>query len=168
MLSRYAYRLSFFRSPTLYVLQLPRISGAVGPTGKLGTPTNALPWHLPKVPCKIEAWRARATAAPGIYDQIREVMPMQGGLVSSVCGELAREVAPVFIDHCRSDLRRGKRGVQSAIERIALQQRWRYGHRQDNLMVAQLNAFLTRDSRPSAGTNASRHSDARNAYVSLR
>jgi transposase InsO family protein len=113
------------------------------------------------VPERQELWR------DGIYDQIREVMPMQGSLsVERMC-QLARVSRAGFYRSMKEHLPQEEdTEVRSAIQRIALEHRRRYGYRrvsaelrrrgmavnhkrvarmmrEDNLLAVQRRQFVT-------------------------
>ena len=85
-----------------------------------------------KVPCKksrLDA-RAAATLAEGIYDQIREVMPMQGSLSIERMCQLARVSRAGFYRSLKEQMPvEEEMEVRSAIQQIALEHRRRYGYR---------------------------------------
>ena len=71
-----------------------------------------------------ELWR------DGIYDQIREVMPMQGSLSIERMCQLARVSRAGFYRFLKERLPREEdTEVRSTIQRIALEHRRRYGYR---------------------------------------
>jgi putative transposase len=66
----------------------------------------------------------------GIYDQIREVMPMQGSLSIEQMCQLARVSRAGFYRFLKAHVPREEdTEVRSAIQQVALQHRRRYGYR---------------------------------------
>jgi putative transposase len=122
---------------------------------------GALQKNRSSAPGQRRLWR------DGIYDQIREVMPMQGGLsVEQMC-ELARVSCAGFYRSLQARAPAEEDvEVRSVIQRIALEHRRRYGYRrvaaelrrrgmlvnhkrvwrmmrEDNLLAVQPRAFVT-------------------------